>query len=193
MTTHTGAESDWVTSTTNPDTAPNDAFGPDAFGVGNTELISPNFVVAATGSTMSFRNLYNMAPGTHGMVLEISINGAPYQDILTAGGSFSAGPYSGTITALGGRPAWTGLSGGTTSAPTYITTAVNLPAAANGQIVRMKWRVATDANGFRLARTLPLNCQRDQAGRRASSRSQKNSSTDCSDCFSATPTAGGQR
>jgi hypothetical protein len=140
----------WVTSTTNPDTAPNDVFAPDVTDVGYTQLISPNFVVAAGGSTMSFQNLYNLEDGFDGMVLEISINGGPYQDIIAAGGSFVTGGYNSTISSpsnpLVGRQAWTGLSGGTTAVPTYITTTVQLPASANGQIVQMKWRVGTDNN-----------------------------------------------
>ena len=40
--------------------------------------------------------------------------------------------------------AWTGLSGGTAAAPTYITTVVNLPAAATGQNIQLKWRQGSD-------------------------------------------------
>jgi hypothetical protein len=105
---------------------------------------------------MTFRNAFNLEAGTaptgfDGMVLEISINGGPYVDIITAGGSWVTGGYNRTIsTAFGspiaGRQAWSGLSGGTNTAPAYITTTVNLPATANGQLVRMKWRVATDSS-----------------------------------------------
>ena len=185
ITSHTGAELDWVTSTTNPDSAPNDVFAPDVPAVGNTELISPNFIVPATGSQVTFRNLFNLeAPGNSvvpnpevlsseapnnegfkigspdgglptgqdGMVLEISINGSAYQDIIAAGGSFVTGGYTHIISGASGSPiagrnAWSNLSGGTTAAPTYITTTAQLPATANGQIVRLKWRVATDASG----------------------------------------------
>ena len=96
------------------------------------------------------------------MVLEISINGAPYQDILAAGGSFATGGYNGTISPsfgspIAGRAAWTGNSG-----LGYITTTVNLPAAANGQLVRLKWRVATDVNnagvGVRIDTITGISC-----------------------------------
>ena len=40
--------------------------------------------------------------------------------------------------------AWAGLSGGTAAAPTYITTVVNLPAAATGQNIQLKWRMGSD-------------------------------------------------
>src|SRR5690606_25288331 len=71
------------------------------------------------------------------------IGGGAFQDILAAGGTFGSGGYNATISGsfgspIGGRQAWTGTSGG------YRTTNVNLPAAASGQIVRFRWRMATD-------------------------------------------------
>lgn len=151
-TTHTGVELDWVTSTTNPSSAPNAAFAPDPTNIGNTELVTPSIAIPANGAQLSFKNLFNMEVGGEfydGMVLEISINGGAFTDIITAGGSFAAGGYVGSISSsfaspIAGRMAWSGLSGGTTAAPTYITTTVNLPASANGQPVRLKWRAATD-------------------------------------------------
>ena len=109
--------------------------------------------------------------GHDGMVLEISINGGPFQDILAAGGSFTSGGYNKTIsTAFGspiaGRQAWSGLSGGTPSMPAYMTVTVNLPTSAYNQTVRMKWLVATDAassaagdSGVRVDAILGTACQ----------------------------------
>jgi hypothetical protein len=100
-----------------------------------------------------FQNLFNMeanaTTGFDGMVLEIKINGGAFADILNAGGSFITGGYTHTISSEFGNPiadrmAWSGLSAGTTDAPAYITTAVNLPAAANGQNIQLRWRAATD-------------------------------------------------
>ena len=142
-----------MSSNVNPDTAPNDVFldATNGTNVGDSELITSNFVVNPLGSQVTFRNLYNLSFGFDGAVLEISINGAPYQDIITAGGSFVTGGYTGLISGVGspiiGRQAWTGLSGGTQAAPTYLTTTVNLPAAASGQLVKLKFRVATDNFG----------------------------------------------
>jgi hypothetical protein len=144
-----GVEVAWVTSATNPSSAPNDAFAPDVSNVGNTELVTPAIAVPAGGARLSFKNLYNMESTFDGMVLEVSINGGAFNDITTGGNSFLAGGYTGPIsTAFGspiaGRQAWSGLSGGSTAAPTYITSTINLPAAANGQNVQLKWRAATD-------------------------------------------------
>jgi len=144
-----GVELPWVTSTTNPDTAPNDTFAPDPSNIGNTDLVSPSFAVPATGAKVTFRNLYNMESTFDGMVLEISINGGAFQDITAGGGSFSSGGYNATISSsfgspIAGRAAWSGLSGGTSTSPTYITTVANLPPASFGQNVQLKWRAATD-------------------------------------------------
>jgi hypothetical protein len=145
----TGAEVPWVTSTTTPFSEPNDAFAPNPSDIGNTELVTPSFPVAAGGARLTFKNLYNMENLFDGMVLEISINGGTFADIIAAGGSFVSGGYTGTIftgfgNPLSGRDAWSGLSGGTVEAPAYITTVVNLPPAANGQNVQLKWRAGTD-------------------------------------------------
>ena len=139
----------WTTSTVNPSNAPNDAFGPETSNVGVTNLTSSNIPIISPTAQLTFRNLYNLENGFDGMVLEISIGGGAFQDILAAGGSFVTGGYTGTLSTgfgnpLPGRQAWTGLSGGTTAAPTYITTTVNLPAAANGQNIQLKWRVGSD-------------------------------------------------
>jgi hypothetical protein len=148
-TTASGIEVPWVTSTTNPFSAPNDAFAPDVANIGNTELVSPSIHILSAVAQLGFRNAYNLENTFDGGVLEISINGGPYQDIIAAGGSFVSGGYNGTVSSsfgnpIAGRSAWTGLSAGTTTTPAYLNTVVNLPAAAAGQDVQLKWRVGTD-------------------------------------------------
>lgn len=148
-TTQTGAGVLWVTSTTTPDTAPNSAFTSDPATVGLSELESPDITVTSAAAQLKFRNSYNTESGTtvgyDGMVLEIKIGSGAYQDILAAGGTFVEGGYNLPISAsfsnpLAGRQAWSGNSGG------YITTTVNLPASANGQTVRLKWRMGSDSS-----------------------------------------------
>jgi hypothetical protein len=119
-------------------------------------MTTPYFVVSGAGAQMSFRNAYNFEDDRNdpllaydGMALEISINGGPFQDVLAAGGSFVTGGYNKTISSsfgssLAGRSVWSGLSGGTQAQPAFITTTLNMPLAANGQLVRMRWVVATD-------------------------------------------------
>ena len=78
-------------------------------------------------------------------VLEISINGGAFTDIITAGGSFVTGGYNHTgidetslNPCLPNRPNWSGVSGG------FTTTTVNLPAAGIGKQVKLRWRMCSD-------------------------------------------------
>lgn len=147
--TGSGSEPAWVTSTTNPSSAPNAAYAPNVATAGVTELVSPSIHINGAPAQLSFKNAFNTESGFDGGVLEISINGGDYQDILAAGGSFVSGGYNGILAAatqnpLTGRSGWTGLSGGTTATPAYITSVVNLPAAAIGQNIQLKWRMGSD-------------------------------------------------
>jgi hypothetical protein len=138
----------WVTSTTNS-SPPNSAFGASSTVAGESTFTSPMIAVPLAPTTghkagvqVSFRNSYNTEPAFDGAVLEISINGGAFADILAAGGSFSAGGYNGAIGAtdsvLTGRAAWTGSSSG------FITTVVNLPNASFGQNIQLRWHLASD-------------------------------------------------
>jgi hypothetical protein len=145
-----------TTSTTNSSSAPNNAFLPEQTTTGTNDMVTPTILVNSASAQLSFKNLFNLENTFDGMVLEISnpaVNGGAFQDIITAGGSFVSGGYrggivqSGTCTdPLNGRQAWTGLSGGTTAAPTYIDTVVNLPASANGQAIKLKFLVGSDCS-----------------------------------------------
>ena len=141
-----------ITSTMFPDTALNDVFFTERTIVTFSELTSPTITLPATSaSRLSYRNLFNTEPGFDGMVLEISISGGPFQDILSAGGSFVSGGYNSTLSTgfanpFPGRQAWSGLSGGTATAPAYINTVVNLPATASGQNVQLRWLLGSDSS-----------------------------------------------
>ena len=139
----------WVTSITSNDTPPNSAFSGGSTTPGENSLTSPAIAVPNApgvgtnpGVRLSFRNSFNFEAGFDGGVLEISVNGGPFQDIIAAGGSFVAGGYSGAIgvtdSVLTGRQAWTGSSGG------FITTTVVLPPSSYGQSAQLRWRTAFD-------------------------------------------------
>jgi hypothetical protein len=138
----------WVTSTTTPDTAPNSAFGNGGTVPSDSSLTSPVIAVpnapgfGVAGVRLTFRNNYNTEPSFDGTVLEISINGGPFTDVIAAGGTFIEGGYNDTIgvtdSIFTGRQAWTGNSGG------YITTTVNLPPASYGQNAQLRWHSAYD-------------------------------------------------
>ena len=148
-TSASGMQSDWATATGTADTSPNAAFSPDVAGIGVNELDSPSFYVNSVSAKLTFRQNYNLSASTtnsslgyDGGVLEISIGGGAFQDILTAGGSFVSGGYNRTLSSdsgnpLAGRQGWSGTSGG------FITTTVNLPSAAAGQNIQLRWRCGT--------------------------------------------------
>ncbi|HMQ02615.1 MAG TPA: M36 family metallopeptidase [Pyrinomonadaceae bacterium] len=142
----------WVTSSTASDSSPNAAFAASASSTGSTELVSPPVSVNSSASTVTFRNRFNMEAGFDGGVLEISLNNGPFQDILAAGGHFVENGYNGTInpntnSPIAGRQSWTGNSiniAGHSNG--FVSTTAQLPAPANGQSVRFRWRQGTDAS-----------------------------------------------
>ena len=150
-TSASGAQSAWITTTTSRDSLPNAAFSPDSAAAGINELDSPVLVMPSAQAQLAFRHSYDFEGpssgnlGYDGGVQEIQINNGGFMDILAAGGSFAGGGYNRTLStsfgnALGGRQAWSGNSGG------FITTIVNLPAAAAGQSVQFRWRASSDSS-----------------------------------------------
>ena len=142
-TSTSGAQSAWVTSTSRSDTAPNSAFSPDPATVGLNELDSPVITLPAGSAQVAFRHNYNLESTYDGGVLEIKIGGGSWTDILAAGGAFVSGGYSSTLSSnyknpLSGRRAWNGNSGG------FITSTVNLPSTASGQVIQLRWRCGSD-------------------------------------------------
>jgi Peptidase family C25 len=148
-TAQTGAMPLWATTTSFSDTAPNSAATTGVATPGDNSLTSPTIPIPAAPGVgtnpavnLTFRNNYNTEGGFDGGVLEISINGGAFADIITAGGSFVSGGYVGilgpTDHALSGRQGWTGNSNG------FITTTVRLPAASYGQNAQLRWRAACD-------------------------------------------------
>ena len=145
----TGTGNPWTTTSASSDTAPNSAFGFDGAAVADEVLVSPVINVLSAAAQLTFQNRWTFEGTTSffdGGVLEISINGGAFADIVAAGGSFVSGGYTGVISIsfsnpLAGRQAWTGISAGY---PAYLTTVVNLPASAAGQPIRLRWRVGTD-------------------------------------------------
>ncbi len=115
--------------------------------------MSPSLTLPLGAAQLSFRNRYdleydpqNATNGWDGGVLEIKIGAGAFTDILAAGGTFASGGYNRTIdtgfsSPIAGRQAWSGNSGA------YVTTLVNLPTAAAGQAIQLRWRCGTDSGG----------------------------------------------
>lgn len=143
----TDGSDDWATQTALADSAPNAAYAPDLGAVSDLTLDSPAFTPVAD-QTVTFRHAYNLERGFDGAVLEISIDGGEFSDIVSAGGRFVTGGYAGvkisefTGNPIGGRPAWTGDSAG------FVTSVAKLPASAAGHSARLRFRTADDASNL---------------------------------------------
>ena len=149
-TSASGVESNWTTTATTNNTAPNSAYVPDVPNIGTSLLVSPTFTLPTGVCVLNFRNKYNLEintgntnDGYDGGVLEIKIGTNAFADIITAGGSFVAGGYNTVIDTtyqnpLAGRPAWSGNSAG------FINTIIDLPPAASGGPVQLRWNCGTD-------------------------------------------------
>jgi hypothetical protein len=154
-----GNSTHWVTSLSDPDTFPDDAFIPDQDGISDKYLDTPGISISSSSAQVSFGNYFQTESSSgiywDGGVLEISapnINGGAFTDILAAGGNFVSGGYNGVISDETGNPlanrmAWSGNSGG------YVNTVVNLP-NVSGQTIKLRFRMGTDesvsANGWRI-------------------------------------------
>lgn len=147
----TGTGNPWTTVNATSDTAPNSAFGFDGAAIADQVLVSPAIAIVSSSATLTFKNRWSFEDASSCFdagVLEIKIGAGAFTDIVTAGGSFVVGGYTGTVSnawgnPLGGRAAWCNASAGY---PAYITTTVNLPAAAAGQTIQFRWRVGTDSS-----------------------------------------------
>ncbi len=142
--TTSGTGNLWTTTAASSDSPPNSATTDDPVVVADKRLDSPPIAITSAAE-LTFRNRYDTESTFDGSVLEIKIGAGAFQDIVTAGGAFSAGGYNAVISTLhgnpiGGRQAWSGNSGG------FVTTTVSLPAAALGQTVVLRWRLASDTS-----------------------------------------------
>lgn len=129
---------------------PNAAFTLDPNNVLDNRLDSPSIFISTQSTQLSFRQNFVLEENTASVafdaaVLEISIGGRAFTDIIEAGGTFVQGGYNKTgidpsflNPLLPSRPNWSGHSGG------FITTIVNLPQAAAGQHVVLRWRMGSD-------------------------------------------------
>jgi hypothetical protein len=145
-----GVPTIWATDSRQHDSPANCVFVPSADDAGTTELVSPVLTVPVGEAQLSFRSRFDLEArdvetGYDAGVLEIRIGDGEWTDILAAGGSFVSGGYTHTASSdfgnpLGGRPGWSGVSGG------FKATVLTLPATARGQPVRLRWLCGTDGS-----------------------------------------------
>src|SRR5438270_2532745 len=158
----------WQTSDSGDPTPPSESL-PNAAWVNDPDTISDKYLDSPSGtidpvgsSALFFWNNYALEDGFDGAVLEVSIDGGPFQDILAVGGTFAKGGYNGTISTccgnpLAGRQAWTGNSGG------FITTTVNLPVSWGPSMI-LRWRMGSDnsvsGEGWRIDTVVIAQCHK---------------------------------
>jgi len=154
----------WITSnsgtpTPPADSAPNAAFVNDPALRSDKELDSPTITYGA-GAQLIFRQNYDLEQSSATVafdngLLEISINGGAFNDIVLAGGSFATGGYDHTSISTGfqnpcsqqygdAKPNWSGISNA--GAGGFQTVQVNLPASGVGQPVKFRWRMCSDTS-----------------------------------------------
>jgi uncharacterized repeat protein (TIGR01451 family) len=134
----TGSSPPWRTTTTLVDTPPNSAMTPNAPTASTNALISPVIQVESFQAELDFRHGFNTESNFDGGTLEISMNGGPFLEFLSAGGRFLQGGYNGTIDFF--DPGWTGNSGG------FLTVRAALPPGAAGAAVQFRWRFTSDSS-----------------------------------------------
>jgi uncharacterized repeat protein (TIGR01451 family) len=138
-----GAGSPWVISTNFSNSAPNSAYSPSVGAQGEALLVSPSVSIGTPGGILEFRHRYDLETRWDGGVLEASLDGGAWFDLLNSAASVEAGGYNNTIrqnavSSIDGQQAWTGSSG------SFVTSRIALPAAWAGSTVRFRWRLVHD-------------------------------------------------
>jgi hypothetical protein len=142
----------WVTSnvagTLAPaaDSAPNSLFSEDPNNVLDNRITSPSLGIRTRYPIVTFRQNRNLENNFDGGVLEMSVDGGAFRDIIDAGGHFITGGYNNRISTsfaslIGGRHAWSGSTAGA-----FVTTTVALPESTAGHSVILRWRMVSDGS-----------------------------------------------
>lgn len=144
--TGTVSGSTWSANATVIDSG-NCAFAKNLASASDSSIVSPAFALNGNPiQRVSFKQRYTTESYYDGGVLEISVNGGAFTDLVTAGGSWVQGGYGSQISGAAtgnpvlGRRAWTGTVTATT------TVIANLPASAVGQSVQLRWRLGSDSS-----------------------------------------------
>jgi subtilisin-like proprotein convertase family protein len=140
------ADDPWQTVSDESTSPPRSVFAPAPGHVTDNRLTSPVWFADSAARILYFRHHYSFHNGFDGGVLEVSVGGGTFQDILDAGAVFLTGGYTGTLSSccsnpLSGRQAWTGATGG------FVGVTVVLPDALVGIGLRFRFRLGTDT-GF---------------------------------------------
>ena len=145
-----GAGTPWGFSNVRPDpegdTVIGSAFAGSVPDVGWSILSTPELELGPQGGTFAFRHWYSLEDGFDGAVLEISVAGGPWEDLIlhpnvTVTGEGYDQAISGQFNSpISGRQAWTGFS------ETYQSISVNFNETWAGQMIQIRWALTSDSN-----------------------------------------------
>jgi uncharacterized protein (TIGR02597 family) len=142
--TLSGAGAQWKTVTGFSSSGINAIYAPNPGAASDNCLTSPLIHINSGSARLSFKHSFVLEPGWDGGVLEISIAGGAFTDIITAGGTFRQNGYTlllnSSTSPLPSRWAWSGRSDG------YINTAVELPVVCHNQDIQLRWRCGSDSS-----------------------------------------------
>lgn len=143
--TSTGTGSTFAITTDLADSAPNSVHSVSPPTTGSTTLTSPSMLVTGANSVLGFKQKYAMETTYDGGVLEISVAGGEWHDIVDAGGVFLSGGYTHDLNfstnPLSGRRAWSGAT-----QVGFASSSLRLPKSTFGQYVRFRWILGTNAS-----------------------------------------------
>lgn len=146
-----GAGADFAQVTNQSHSPTHSWFAPDAAAVSDRSLATAEAIAIGPGATLEFWHRYDTESNYDGAVLEYSLDGTTWTDILAANGDvpananrITAGGYGATISTeygspIGGRQAWSGDSGG------FVQVVVDA-ADFGGRSVYLRWRMASDSS-----------------------------------------------
>jgi hypothetical protein len=131
---------DWALGTDSPYSGSHAWFASDPAAISDQYLALSTPITLTPDAVLSVWHSYNTESGFDGGVIEISTDGSTWTDL---GPEMAQNGYSGAISTeysspIGGRNAFTGISGG------YVETLVDL-ADWSGQEVRVRFRMASDS------------------------------------------------
>lgn len=117
--------------------------GDDGARVYDASVVSPAFAVPAGRREIAIVHQVDFSWASTAAVLDVSIDGAPWRDVLAAGGAFASGGYDVTSyrsNPIGERAAWGGQG-------VALVTRMVLPADAQGKRARLRFRVGSGGTG----------------------------------------------
>jgi hypothetical protein len=142
--------SQWDLSTAKAVSPTRSLYSPGASTRSDTSAVSPPIAIpaTATGLSLSFWHYYVFEAGRDGGVLEFSLDGGSWFDVLAlgSGAAFASNGYTDWLSLfpsfnpLAGRRAWSGTT------PRSVKVVVNLTDTAKyaGHSLRVRWRLGTD-------------------------------------------------